>query len=64
MAKEPFVEKNTTIFIGGFFFWIIMGFRNKLEYQLSEKYTKRNFINGYTLLIFVLILLIFIKISS
>jgi hypothetical protein len=47
MAKEPFAAKLTSIWIGGFFYWIIKGFRGKLIDQYEEKYEIRNVWLGY-----------------
>lgn len=47
MAKEPFAAKLTSLWIGGFFFWIIKGFRGRLIDQYEEKYESRNVWTGY-----------------
>jgi len=47
MAKEPFATELTTLWIGGFFFWIIKGFRGKLIEQYEKEYEKRNIWTGY-----------------
>jgi hypothetical protein len=47
MAKEPFAAKLTSLWIGGFFFWIINGFKGKLIDQYEEKYDNRNVWTGY-----------------
>lgn len=47
MAKEPFAAKLTSLWIGGFFYWIIKGFRGKLIDQYEEKYEIRNVWLGY-----------------
>ena len=47
MTKEPFAAKITSIWIGGFFFWIIKGFRGKLINQYEEKCESRNVWTGY-----------------
>ena len=47
MAKEPFVAKLTSPWIGGFFFWIIKGFRGKLIEQYEKENAKRNIWIGY-----------------
>ena len=47
MAKEPFAAKLTSLWIGGFFYWIIKGFRGKLIDQYEEKYEIRNVWMGY-----------------
>ncbi len=47
MANEPFAAKLTSLWIGGFFFWIIKEFRGKLIDQYEEKYESRNVWTGY-----------------
>jgi len=47
MAKEPFAAKLTSLWIGGFFYWIINGFKGKLINQYEEKYESRNVWTGY-----------------
>jgi len=43
MANEPFAAKITSLWIGGFFFWVINGFRGKLIDQYEEKNESRKF---------------------
>ena len=47
MANEPFAAKITSLWIGGFFCWIINGFKGKLIDQYEEKYESRNVWTGY-----------------
>jgi hypothetical protein len=47
MAKEPFAAKLTSLWIGGFFFWILKGFRGKLIDQYVKEYESRNVWTGY-----------------
>lgn len=47
MAKEPFAAKLTSIWVGGFFFWIIKGFKGKLTDQFTKEYENRNLWVGY-----------------
>ena len=47
MAKEPFAAIFTSRWIGGFFFWIIKGFRGKLIEQFEKEYESRNVWVGY-----------------
>ncbi len=47
MSKEPFAAKHTSLRIGGFFYWIIKGFKGKLINQYGEKYDNRNIWTGY-----------------
>jgi len=57
MAKEPFAAQLTSIWIGGFFFWILKGFKGKLVNQCNSEFEKRNLWTGYILqLLFVGIL--------
>jgi hypothetical protein len=61
MAKEPFAAQLTSIWIGGFFFWIIKGFKGKLTHQLIFRFEKRNLWAGYIIqLLFTGIVLYFI----
>ncbi|MBF2709501.1 hypothetical protein [Flavobacterium soyangense] len=46
MAKEPYAAKLTLLWIGGFFFWIIKGYRGKLIDQYEEKYENGNVWTG------------------
>ncbi|MCL9806219.1 hypothetical protein NAT51_11845 [Flavobacterium amniphilum] len=47
MAKEPFAVKLTCIWTGGFFFWVLKGFKGKLIDQLADGYESRNAWTGY-----------------
>ncbi|WP_347065410.1 hypothetical protein [Flavobacterium sp. WV_118_3] len=38
MAREPFAAKLTSLWIGGFFFWILKGFKGKLTDQFVPEY--------------------------
>lgn len=51
MAKEPFAAKLTSIWIGGFFFWIIKGFKGTISNQYIQVYENRNVWTGYILTI-------------
>jgi Na+-driven multidrug efflux pump len=60
MAKEPFVAKTESLWIGGFFFWMIKGFKGKLADQYNEEFNNRNIWTGYTItLIFTGIIVYF-----
>lgn len=63
MAKETFAAKLTSICIGGFFFWIIKGFKGRLTEQFIEKHENRNLWFGYiiTLILSGLIFYFLIK---
>ena len=63
MAKEPFAAKLTSIWIGGFFFWILKGFRGKLIDQFIKEYENRNIWVGYiiTLILIAIILFLLVK---
>ncbi|WP_264551686.1 hypothetical protein [Flavobacterium sp. N2038] len=57
MAKEPFAAKLTSIWIGGFFFWFVNGFKTKLSEQFTTELEKKNLWAGYFIqLLFVGIL--------
>jgi hypothetical protein len=58
MAKEPFAAKLNSLWIGGFFFWIIKGFRGKLIAQYDEKYEGRNIWIGYFISLIVVCLIV------
>lgn len=47
MANEPFAAKLTSLWVGGFFFWIINGFTGKLIDQYSKDNESRNVWTGY-----------------
>lgn len=47
MAKEPFAAKLTSIWIGGFFFWILKGFKGNISEQYTKEYESRNVWVGY-----------------
>ncbi|RXR17345.1 hypothetical protein EQG63_11185 [Flavobacterium amnicola] len=47
MAKEPFAAKLTSLWIGGFLFWILKGFSGKLTDQIVPEYQNRNVWVGY-----------------
>ncbi|MGN4145793.1 hypothetical protein [Flavobacterium johnsoniae] len=51
MAKEPFAAKLTSIWIGGFFFWIIKGFKGSISDQYIQAYENRNVWTGYILML-------------
>jgi hypothetical protein len=56
MAREPFAAKLTSIWIGGFFFWIIKGFKGSISEQYTKECENRNVWVGYIItLLFVCI---------
>lgn len=57
MAKEPFAAYLTCLWTGGFFFWMIKGFKGPFSAMLTEEKRKRNFRVGYLLLTLGLILI-------
>lgn len=59
MAKEPFAEKLTSLWIGGFFYWIIGGFRGKLIDQFEEKYDNRNVWTGYFMTLILIVIVVY-----
>jgi hypothetical protein len=61
MAQEPFAAKLTSLWIGGFFFWILNRFSGKLIDQYEEKYESRNVWTGYFItLIFICFIVYFL----
>ncbi len=57
MAREPFAAKLTSIWIGGFFFWIMKGFKGNINEQFMKEYENRNVWVGYVItLIFIIII--------
>jgi hypothetical protein len=60
MAREPFASKLTSIWIGGFFFWIIKGFNGKFTDQIVQKYQNRNIWVGYIISFIALIIAIYL----
>ncbi|PIF33557.1 hypothetical protein CLU81_4174 [Flavobacterium sp. 9] len=64
MAKEPFAEQLTSIWIGGFFFWILKGFTGKLVDQYNTEFDKRNLWAGYILQLFFVGILVFFLIKD
>lgn len=61
MAKELFATKLASIWIGGFFFWMLKGFKNKLRNQFILRFEKTNIWTGYIIqLLFVSIILYFV----
>ena len=59
MAKEPFTTELTTLWIGGFFFWIIKGFKGKLIEQYEEKNESRNVWTGYFITLIAIGIIVF-----
>jgi hypothetical protein len=51
MARELFASKLTSIWIGGFFFWILKGFHGSYQNMISKKYETRNSWVGYFLML-------------
>jgi hypothetical protein len=60
MAREPFAAKLTSIWIGGFFFWILKGFKGKLADQFNTEYDSRNVWLGYVITIIAVCILVYI----
>jgi len=59
MANEPYAAKITSLWIGGFFFWIINGFKGKLINQYEEKYESRNVWSGYFITLIAIGILVY-----
>ena len=61
MAKEPFAAKLTSIWIGGFFFWIINGFKGNINNQYIKKHENRNVWTGYSITLFIACIILYIS---
>lgn len=59
MAKEPFAAKLTSIWIGGFFFWIINGFKGNINNQYIKKYENRNVWTGYSITLLIVCIILY-----
>jgi uncharacterized membrane protein len=59
MVNEPYAAKITSLWIGGFFFWIINGFKGKLINQYEEKYESRNVWTGYFITLIAMGILVY-----
>lgn len=64
MANEPFTAKITSLWIGGFFFWVINGFRGKLIDQYEEKYESRNVWTGYFITLIAMGILVYFLVKN
>lgn len=64
MAKEPFEAKLESIWIGGFFFWIIKGFKGKLTDQYIEEFEKRNIWTGYIITLIFIGMIVYLMIRN
>jgi hypothetical protein len=64
MAKEPFAEKLTSLWIGGFLFWIIKGFRGKLIDQYEKEYENRNVWTGYFITLISICILVYFLVKN
>lgn len=51
MAQDPFAARQTSIWIDGFFYWVIRGFKGRFAEQIAAQYDKRNFWTGYVITI-------------
>lgn len=60
MAREPFAAKLTSIWIGGFFFWILKGFSGKFTDQIVPEYQNRNVWAGYLISIIVVCIAVYL----
>lgn len=57
MAREPYAAKLTSIWIGGFFFWIMKGLKGNINEQFMKEYENRNVWVGYFItLIFAIVI--------
>lgn len=59
MAREPFATRLTCIWIGGFFFWMLKGFKGEISGELIVGKESRNMWVGYLLTITTLILFVY-----
>lgn len=64
MAKEPFAAKLTSIWIGGFFFWIRQGFRGRLIDQYEKEYESRNVWTGYFITLIAMCILVYFLVKD
>lgn len=64
MAKEPFAAKLTSIWIGGFIFWVIKGFKGKIEEQYKEEFENRNLWIGYIITLLFVILTLYLLVEK
>jgi len=64
MTKEPFAAKLTSLYIGGFFFWIINGFRGKITDQFTSENENRNVWVGYIITILVVCIVTYLIIKN
>lgn len=60
MAREPFAAKLTSLWIGGFFFWILNRFKGKLTDQFIPEYENRNVWVGYIFTIVAVCIMIYL----
>lgn len=58
MAKEPFAALLSTIWIGGFVFWMLNLFKGPFSEQISDKYEQRNLIVGFIVQIILVFLFV------
>ncbi len=64
MAKEPFAAKLASLWIGGFFFWIIKGFGGKLIDQYVKEYESRNVWTGYFITLVAACILVYFLVET
>jgi hypothetical protein len=64
MANEPSAAKLISLWIGGFFFWIMNGFKGKRIDQFEEKYERRNVWTGYFITLISIGLLVYLMTMS
>ena len=64
MAKEPYAAKLTSIWIGGYFYWIIKGFKGKLINQYEENYESRNVWTGYFITLIATFVLVYFQVRD
>jgi hypothetical protein len=64
MPNESYAAKITSLWIGGFFFWIINGFKGKLITQYEEKYESRNVWTGYFITLIAIGILVYFLVKE
>lgn len=58
MDREPFAAKFTSIWLGGFIFWILGGFKKNIKNYYRKEYEARNLVVGYIITLFVAVVII------
>ncbi|WGK93942.1 MULTISPECIES: hypothetical protein [Flavobacterium] len=64
MAKEPFAAKLTSLWIGGFFFWILKGFKGKITDLFVKEYENRNVWVGYMITLILAGIIVYLLVRN